>query len=184
MKRLIFTLILFLCLGFVTPVSASVMAIGDPIPANSWYIRWNESGDGPFNQAGVFGLNGTKFEAPAFRNSSAAGWSSYDPSDTKAYAFGPTVSSIDWDQWYVGNPLGEDYLFYVSLDSAFVWRGRLTANQNGGWSATPLNDNDVGWRELGGGSPINSAVPEPATMSLLGLGLFGLLRFRRKVRNY
>jgi len=176
MKKLLTVLLVGLILGLSSSAFAAVLPIGDVFNIGSWGQSFNESGVGNFNQLAVWSLTGAGFEQPAFRNFSAAGWTNYGATIDNAYALGSSpTTNMNFDIGFNGlssSPLS--FLFMASED--LVVKEWAVASWNGSaWNfSTPTKD------ILAGKGP-TAAVPEPATMSLLGLGLLGLLRGRRKI---
>lgn len=174
MKKVLMFLVI--C-GFVMTMSASafamVLPVGAPFSIGSWSQQFNESGVGSFNQIAVWSLSGDIFEAPAFTAFSASGWTSYDPSASNAFAFGPDNSNLNFNINFVGTsatPLS--FLFMASQDlTAKEW---AFASWNNGWTIRAATGEEIG--NKGPTTP----VPEPTTILLLGMGALGLFGLKKR----
>jgi hypothetical protein len=183
MKRALMILgVCGLTMFLATSAFAAILPIGGAFSSSigSWAQQFNESGVGTFNQGGIWSLSGDIFEAPGFSNASSTDWFSDAPSASYAYAFGPSTTSLDFNINFNGSSSSSlSFLFMASQDMDV--REWAYASWNGSsWSIRAATDT-----ETAGKGPIDpSAIPEPATMSLLGLGLLGIFGLKKGRKNY
>jgi hypothetical protein len=175
-KKILFLMFsIILVFGFVAS-SDAVLIVGDPVDGGSWTQRFHESGVGAFDAMGVFMRSpGSFFEYPGFSNFNKSGWSVENfPSGTATtvIASGTQYTSLDFDIKFYGSksdPLTFDFVAWYGTETLEVAKAEWTGRKwNIGASSNTYD------------RPTSAAVPEPATMLLLGSGLVGLAGLGRK----
>lgn len=168
-------------LALAVPAQAGLVALGDPIPDNSWiqsfqlsFVPSSYDGFDAFDVEILTDAGGGPLEGPNYlSNFSVAGWSQGAASSTNAEAFGSTVETLAFDVHFEGEmDLGVS--FALSSYDGGVLNERVVALWTGSnwfYQTDYLRDDPAG-----GGDP----VPEPATLALTGLGLTIAAGLRRK----
>jgi hypothetical protein len=164
-----------LAIGLCIPTfaSATITTLGNPFAIGSWAQAFQETGVGNFNFMEAFMIsNGDAFEALGFVNFSAGGWSGSLVRADYIKAQGSDLNLMQFDIKFAGfqsDPLIFDFLAWngtTLLEAArAVWDG-----SNWSFAAAPAGENYD-----------RTAVPEPTTLMLLGVGLIGLAVSRKKL---
>ena len=183
-------LVSLLAIGFLgVSTLAYALPVGDIFFGHSWGQRFEQSSTevypgegavGQFNEFAIFYLSGATFETPAIRNFGssdvASSWNVSSLSPNVEYATGPKTNYLQFDLIF-NDPIssGANLLFMASLNDDVRIMQHVTYSESAGWLYPYITEAE--WNRLGGGQPlpVTSPVPEPATLSLLGIGLFGLI---------
>ncbi len=151
------------------PASALIW-VGDPFFGSSWSQRFQEDGVGPYDFLRVDWISGTLFEVPnVFGGFSEAGWTQGWEQSTAASAVGPAVSWSQFDLKFA-DPQSDPLSFYFTAYSGSTLKESARAD----WSGSAWTVSGATWDP--------GTTPEPATLLLLGSGLFGagLSAWRRR----
>jgi hypothetical protein len=114
-----------------------------------------------------------------------------DENDWAVIIFPEAVSSVtirhlngsQYDSFdvLVDNVLWGSYVGLASTDGGEIWKTTTFSGTAGTTLVIDLTSDELAWRDVWGQLAIDwvSAVPEPATLCLLGLGALGLIRRKR-----
>lgn len=180
MKRYVALVALGLLLLAPALASASIQAVGEPLPSQSWVQGFNESGVGFFDLVVVKMVSmGDSFESFTHYGFSGGSWAlAYEnaiPYPTLAYASGSAATTnLTWTIRFAGessNPLNFDFVAFNG--------NQIAESANADW-------NGSGWTFTSPGNWFpsrSSIVPEPVTIiiwSLLGSIVIGLGWWRKR----
>jgi hypothetical protein len=172
-------------LAVAVPAHAGLIALGDPIPDNSWIqsfqLSFEPSSYDGFDSFEITILTdggGGPFESPNYiTNFSVGGWSLDSGSSTFASASaGSLTETLQFDVYFEGDmDLGVSFAL-SSYDGGVLNETvqALWTGHNWFYQTDYLRDDPAG-----GGDP----VPEPTTIALTGLGLTLVAGMRRRRRT-
>ena len=156
---------------------ASFYTVGDPNgsgtwgPGLTWFQTWAEAGVGNFDQIEAIARPASSiFASPGLGTFSAAGWADYDVDATHAVAYGPSVTTLQFNTIFNISP---STTFSFDL---YAWNGNTLADSvRATWTGST-------WT-YGQADPnvTRTVVPEPTVLALLPLGALAL-RFVRRSR--
>ena len=180
MRRVLIVLVL---LGAVLSLSGSAYA-WNMLQTNTYWLQntADTTGASAFDRIDLQWLSGSQFASPAMLNygSSLSAWSVSGTSTAAAATIGSAQTYVDMNFNFLGDsPSATELLYSVSLNGILVnmqrvWYPQDSTSDVNGWNCEYLSQDE--FNRLAS----TAAVPEPATMALLGMGVLGLAGLRRK----
>jgi len=172
-----FILALTLVFTMVGLAAANTIPVGTPgATPGDWSQQFNESGVGNFDTVVVSMVTaGVDFAVPGQNGFSDGSYVNTDFGPDYSSATGNPTNNLNWNINFVPDlnvPLSFNFYAYLNENGVEVQVDSANASWNGnGWAIGTATVADPG-----------GSVPEPLTLSLVGLGLLGLA-YKRRIRS-